>query len=1004
MLNRQRFVVVLILIVLTLLFFYKLAFTDLILGRGDTYVYFYPYWQARNTALAQGHLPLWTPDLFMGAPLLANPQLGTFYPPNWLTIPFSAPDAIRLSVLVHIAWALLGTYVLARRTIKLDSIPALTASVMFGLGGYMGAHVEQINQLQGLAWLPWLFVLLHGSLIPSVDSGFKPTASFPNFNTILYTLLLAIALALQLFTGHTQTVFISLVGLGMYGLVYAIHAAAKRDLSLRKRVFALLRPFAILGAAGVLAMVLALPQIIPTQELTSVSNRRSGLNPAQATAFSFDPYVLGRGLLPSYDGQLFGEYVAYVGIIGLGLALVGALVQSSALPSVGMGEGTDRPYRVSPRLVWFVIAGVGIVLALGRFNPLYWTLATLPGFNLFRVPARWLALFGLAAGMLAGLGVQALMTRERRIHWLAVVIPAVFIVVLANASALMTFAPAEDISGAAVPTSTTLLAWGAALLIFVALVGARLLANPPPAPLPGAGEKPAADRASLKATFAVVLHRHARLYGIVVLAAMSVELFFAAQILPYNDLTPPEVYRDAAFTTDQMRAYAAQQTPPGRILSISRLLFDPGDRDVLEARYRQQGMDDLTVRLALVDVKRQTLLMPNLPLTWGIPSVDGFDGGLLPTQYYTAFTSLILPPGELRTVDGRLNEILAREDCRGACIPDQRLLNLMNVRYLMTDKVYDLWQDGVAYDTTFEQTLKPGSYLFPGAETFEADQLNILSACSDDSCLIRDAQLIDAKGNAETLQQISQTPLNGMELFSLKASKPIVAKVIYLAHSLTQIRAMTLVDTRTGDFVQLDIDCVQHILPEATHLPETLFRDCWRRALSSDIKVYENPDILPRAFVVSTALYVLDNDLGTEDALSLMRSPDFMPRFTVIISGDKVSSEEDRQKYPLINGNTTSVTSYQPERVEIAVNTDQGGYLLLTDAYYPGWTATVNGQPVPVQRADAMFRAVRIPQGKSTVVFEYRPAWLPLILVIGAAVWLLVSAVTMGVWWRSRGM
>ena len=84
-------------IVLTLLFFYQLAFTDRILGRGDTFAYFYPYWGVRNQALAQGQLPLWSPDLFMGIPLLANPQLGTFYPPNWLTIPLNAPDAVRVS-------------------------------------------------------------------------------------------------------------------------------------------------------------------------------------------------------------------------------------------------------------------------------------------------------------------------------------------------------------------------------------------------------------------------------------------------------------------------------------------------------------------------------------------------------------------------------------------------------------------------------------------------------------------------------------------------------------------------------------------------------------------------------------------------------------------------------------------------------------------------------------------------------------------------------------------
>ena len=90
-----RIIPVLLLIALTLLFFWKLAFTDMILARGDTYAYFYPYWDARNGAFRAGELPLWTPDIFMGAPLLANPQLGTFYPPNWLTIPFRAPDAIR---------------------------------------------------------------------------------------------------------------------------------------------------------------------------------------------------------------------------------------------------------------------------------------------------------------------------------------------------------------------------------------------------------------------------------------------------------------------------------------------------------------------------------------------------------------------------------------------------------------------------------------------------------------------------------------------------------------------------------------------------------------------------------------------------------------------------------------------------------------------------------------------------------------------------------------------
>ena len=98
---------------LALLFFYRLAFTDLILARGDTFAYFYPYWHIRNAALLGGQLPLWSPDLFMGVPLLANSQLGTFYPLNWIVAPLAPPNGVKLSLLLHTVWAGIGTYALA---------------------------------------------------------------------------------------------------------------------------------------------------------------------------------------------------------------------------------------------------------------------------------------------------------------------------------------------------------------------------------------------------------------------------------------------------------------------------------------------------------------------------------------------------------------------------------------------------------------------------------------------------------------------------------------------------------------------------------------------------------------------------------------------------------------------------------------------------------------------------------------------------------------------------
>src|SRR5437868_4543905 len=78
-LNRADLIAVAVLILLTILFFWRMVFTDLILPRGDAFTYFAPYWAFRNASLRVGHLPLWNPYLFMGVPFLANSQAGVLY-------------------------------------------------------------------------------------------------------------------------------------------------------------------------------------------------------------------------------------------------------------------------------------------------------------------------------------------------------------------------------------------------------------------------------------------------------------------------------------------------------------------------------------------------------------------------------------------------------------------------------------------------------------------------------------------------------------------------------------------------------------------------------------------------------------------------------------------------------------------------------------------------------------------------------------------------------------
>lgn len=851
----RRLLPILLIVLFCLIIFEKLAFSDMILARGDTYHYFYPYWDARNVAFQAGELPLWTPDIFMGAPLLADPQIGTFYPPNWLVLQFTAPDAIRYSILLHVFWACLGTFLLFRRLISPSLLPALSAAALFGLGGYIGAHVEQINQLQGLAWLPWLLYCLHRFL-----AGEKR-----------FFFLLALTWALQIFSGHTQTTFLSGVALGLYAIIYQPISPSTIQ-PLKQILFNLLK----LLVAAIVTILLAIPQLLPTLELIGMSNRGGGLNANEATAFSLPPWYLGRALLPSYDGQLFGEYIGYMGLIALVLAAYAVLSSWK-----------------NKRLWFFLgLALLGLFFAFGRANPIYFYLADFPGFNFFRVPARWLAFYALGMAMLAGYGIQAL---ENQVSWKRLSLACLPILGLIPFAA---FGPIDstEITGSANPTMITYLAWG------IALVTLGLIAF--------LSSKQDKTKLGDRRNFVVPA---------LLTIAILLELFFASRIMPYNDLAPREVYLGQRFTISQLLALNEGQVPAPRMLSISGRIFDVGDIANLRARFERMGMDTEAQATAFTAIKNQEILFPNLGLTWGIPTIDGYGGGLLPTIYYSQFTSLLLPEGSLRTVDGRLGEMMSWPACRGACIPNINFLTLTDTQYLITDKVYDVWIEGVAYDTAL------AAYWGDGIERpdFEFTEIRVLQ--------------ID-----ETVGIFAWENLN-----------------------LDAALAVTAVDSRTGTFLQLQ--------PRG-----------FSRTLSSDIKIYAI-EASNRAYLAAEVAILPDDWQGHEDALVILSNN---PNVTIIHGNTEV----------LAGSGTVEFISYSPTRIEMTVSSTSEAYLILNDAYYEGWQATVNGEASPIYRANVMFRAVHVPAGESIVIFKFVPMLWYGSMAFGGLIWLITLGLLVWLW------
>ncbi len=867
----RRILPLCLLIILSLLFFHQQAFSGKILARGDTYEYFYPYWDARNAAFRAGRLPLWTPDLFMGAPLLANPQIGTYYPPNWLTAPFRAPSAISISILLHSLLAAAGACWLYREAVGKRWIPAMAAGVVYAFSGHLGAHVEQINQFQGLAWMPLLFTLYHRLLTRA-----KPARE---------GLLLAIAWALQIFSGHTQTVFISGLGLGVYALGHAT-ARGARQASVKDASRALLTLVCCFGVA----LLLALPQLLPSLELLRLSNRGGGFDLQNATAFSIPPNLLGRALLPSYDGQLFGEYVGYVGVIGLGLAVWAVL---------------SKQLTGGRHWIWLLLAAVGLALALGRYNPFYLLLAELPPFSFFRAPARFLALFTLGMAMLAGLGIESLApaTKAGNGNLRRVVTVACFVTLLIALTRFVFQPEPELIFGDyAISDRSTGIWLGAALLLLALLLLPR------------------------------------RWTPVAAFAFLSAELFLASLHLPYNDLSPPEVYLGQRFTISQLLAFQAEEQVPGRSLSISQLYFDPGDIADLRARYEALGLDAEAQFHALDAVKKQEMLMPNLSLTWGIPTIDGYGGGITPTRHFALFSSLLLPDGSETAVDGRLGERLAQPSCRGACIPALRWLRATDTQYILSDKVYDVWHDDIAYDTTLAR--------------FWADLtlFNLPDNSADQARILHGAP-VGANDSAIELP-------DGLWLTIADFTDPEDLRNII--EEGENIMAVTLVNSRHPQiFFQLQ--------------PPP-----FERTLSSDIKIYRLPPG-DHAFLAGTSQILTDDESGYQEALQLLRAGE-----SLVLHGPA-----EARALEAGSAGAVEISTYDETVVTLQVDSPTPAYLVLKDAFYPGWKATVNDAPTPIYRANLLFRAVPLPAGESRVVLRFEPSLWRAALYIGIALWII---------------
>src|SRR5579872_679726 len=135
------------------------------------------------------------------------------------------------------------------------------------------------------------------------------------------------------------------------------------------------------------------------------------------------------------------------------------------------------------------------------------------------------------------------------------------------------------------------------------------------------------------------------------------------------------------------------------------------------------------------------------------------------------------------------------------------------------------------------------------------------------------------------------------------------------------------------------------------------------------LDITENKDAYPNAFLVSGFQVVPE---GTAQDF-LAKNPEFDLRNNVILEGVSQNDLVSLQGSKIDNTSKTEIVSYQPNAVSIQTENNTPAVLVLTDLFYPGWKAFVDGKETIIYKANGLVRAIIVPAGSHDVKFSYEP-------------------------------
>ena len=900
-----------------LCFFHNVIFGGRFIIAGDAMYYSYPLRSVAWQMIKQGQLPLWTPYVLSGYPLLSMSQVAIGYPLTWIYLFVSGPWAEQFYVLAPFLLTPIFTYAYTRE-IGRSRLASLSAALAFAYGGMMCSFIANSGMLtNGLMWTP--LVLL-----------FIDRAQRSDFKRCL--LWAATAYSLSVLAGHGQSyVYVGMlaVAYGLFLSLRSIFAGPRNYLSWENW-----RPAAVAVACLFVAAGVAAFQLLESLRAA----RRSIRSALSYTAFGEGSFTLREAGL-SIGAPLY-HYIdtsAYVAPIAVTCAVVAIYA-------------TVRRRYGDPRVwFWLAVAVLAFLLMLGVSTPLFRVVFRIPVLNQFRVPSRHTFEWSLAVSLLAAYGWDYLAMRlegrcRRRFNFIIAGLLSIATLVMALLWWRATQARPDPNPNIYTALSEPVYwLWKLVYTVLVLALAWFVLRF---------GRSHWRSVALvLVMGFGFYVEQYATIScwwgGLLSLPAARFQLISpTTQYLQKFPATENRVYTRSGLFAEEFIAQPRLEAP--NLTALYGLHNLAGMEPLILERYSRAlggvGPDSVTPRPGfnsnddLFEARSHVFDILN---TTHVVSFENLKPYIEPMVYKDNVTlsdfdlRMDVPPGatvkltgapaprdQLALVSTLANSI---DVAQGEVVARIKLLN----------------HDGQSSELSLRAGIETAEWAHERPDVKAVIKHQLAPAYA--------GYPGDDANTFMAYRYWARLPLQG---------RPWVKQIEItnvLPHATLILAKATLYDTAGNNSTTLARD------------PKS---DSWSTVYNNDkVTILHNSRACPRAWLVAEAVAVTG-----EEALKRIKGEsevNFDPRRTVLLEMAAASMPQ-LPGGELARDSTARIVTYEPNRLQIDTNAATPSVLVVSEIVYPGWEATIDGQSTRILTADYILRGVSLPAGKHTVEMRYR--------------------------------